>query len=174
MKIALISDTHDNCDNIREAVRIANREQCELLLHCGDIVSPFAVFHLGKFLGEVRAIFGNNDGEILGLERSFVKIGGEISPPPLQLRLAGRSVLMLHDPLFLKELSQSQNYDFIFYGHLHHEDHRIVGKTLIMSPGDGSGWMKPPAFYTLELESGNYQRFPLAGAARGSKSNQEE
>ena len=43
MKIGLISDTHDNIQNIRRAVRKFNDKRVDLVIHAGDIVSPNAV-----------------------------------------------------------------------------------------------------------------------------------
>ncbi len=163
MKIAVVADTHDNCKNIAEIVKVANEQQCDLLLHCGDIVSPFAVNYLEEFQGEVRAIFGNNDGELFGLERSFSRIGGQINQPPYRFQIGSSSLLMLHDPCFLDELILSQNYDFIFYGHLHNEEARLVNRTLVINPGDGSGWLKKATFYIVEVESKNFIRYSLDG-----------
>ena len=36
-----MSDTHDHMDNISKAVKIFNERNIDVLIHCGDYVSPF-------------------------------------------------------------------------------------------------------------------------------------
>ena len=43
MKIGLISDTHDNIQNIRKAISLFNDKNVSFVIHAGDIVSPEAV-----------------------------------------------------------------------------------------------------------------------------------
>jgi uncharacterized protein len=48
MKTGLISDTHDNIQNIQNAVSLFNDKCVSFVIHAGDIVSPRAV---GAFTG---------------------------------------------------------------------------------------------------------------------------
>jgi uncharacterized protein len=48
MKTGLISDTHDNIQNIQNAVSLFNDKRVSFVIHAGDIVSPRAV---GAFTG---------------------------------------------------------------------------------------------------------------------------
>ena len=41
MKIGVISDTHDHLENISKAVTVFNNKNVDVLIHCGDYVSPF-------------------------------------------------------------------------------------------------------------------------------------
>jgi uncharacterized protein len=63
MKIGLISDTHDNIQNIQNAISLFNDKHVSFVIHGGDIVSPEAV---EAFTGvKLIAVLGNND---LGIE----------------------------------------------------------------------------------------------------------
>ena len=78
MKIGIISDTHDNIDNILKSVREFNNRQVDLVLHAGDFVSPIAV---ESFAGiKLVGILGNNDTDIRGLTSAFDKIHDPTSP----------------------------------------------------------------------------------------------
>ncbi len=59
MKIGLISDTHDNIQNIQKAIISFNEKLVRVVIHAGDIVSPEAVeaFDGMKLIG----VLGNND-----------------------------------------------------------------------------------------------------------------
>jgi uncharacterized protein len=43
MKIGLISDTHNNIQNIRKAVRKFTDKHVDVVIHAGDFVNPIAV-----------------------------------------------------------------------------------------------------------------------------------
>jgi putative phosphoesterase len=76
MKIGIISDTHDNIENILKAVKEFNNRNVEIVLHAGDFVSPIAV---ESFAGiKLIGILGNNDTDIPGLTSAFNKIQGEL------------------------------------------------------------------------------------------------
>jgi putative phosphoesterase len=71
MKIGLISDTHDNIENIRKAIREFNEKNVDLVLHAGDFSSPIAV---ESFAGvKLVGVLGNNDKDIPGLTLAFKK-----------------------------------------------------------------------------------------------------
>ena len=63
MKIGLISDTHDNIQNIQKAIISFNDKQVRVVIHAGDIVSPEAVeaFDGMRLIG----VIGNNDLQTL-------------------------------------------------------------------------------------------------------------
>jgi uncharacterized protein len=154
MKIAVISDTHDHLGRIERALLLAAAAGCRALVHLGDIVSPFAALRLQAFTGPVHAVFGNNDGERAGLRRAFATFAGAIAEPPHTLDLAGRRLLLLHDPLGLDEAVRAGRHDYVLYGHLHQVDLRRAGAVTVLNPGDGSGWLAPATFFVVDLESG--------------------
>ena len=71
MKIAITSDSHDNWTNLEKAVKAANFSKCEQLLFAGDLISPPGVAILEKFEGHVKFIWGNNEGERMGITRKM-------------------------------------------------------------------------------------------------------
>ena len=69
MKIGIISDSHDHRDNIIKAVKYFNDENVGMVIHAGDIVSPFTEKEFKKLESKMKAVFGNNDGEKFGLKK---------------------------------------------------------------------------------------------------------
>jgi len=77
MKIGIFSDSHDKMDNIRRVVDIFLEQKVDKVVHCGDIVAPFMVRAMSELEGkdiEIIGIYGNNDGERLGLYKMLGKI----------------------------------------------------------------------------------------------------
>jgi putative phosphoesterase len=125
MKIGIISDTHDQIGGITRAVASFNRARAGLVIHCGDLVSPFTLPLFGKLKCPMKALLGNNTGDLLrhmdvarrpGLQHI------ELSPAPfLSLEVEGRKIGVYHgdSPEITEALILSKRYDCVISGHNH-------------------------------------------------------
>jgi len=125
---------------IRKAVAFFKDAGCDLVLHAGDMVAPFAARELAALGIPVRAVFGNCDGEKQGLEMAFEKFG-EIKDAPLLFSQGGRRILLVHYHFSVATYASSGKYEVIIYGHTHTPDIRKEGKTLLLNPGEAGGWL---------------------------------
>ncbi|MCJ7788548.1 MAG: metallophosphoesterase, partial [Methyloceanibacter sp.] len=130
----LISDTHDNLPLIRRALAIFGREGLEVVLHTGDIIAPFAAGEILKFRGKVYAVYGNNDGEKVGLKNT----GLDVVPSPRRLAFGGRSIVMVHAREEAE--GESQGADIVVFGHSHRPSVE-PGPPLRINPGECGGWL---------------------------------
>jgi len=137
MLIGIMSDSHDNLNAIASAVQYFNRRKVQTVLHAGDLVAPFTYRELKKLQMPLQITFGNNDGERLGLKKIF---GEKIHLPPYKMKIAGKKVLLLHEPDNLVAIADSGHFDVIVYGHTHEIDVRKNG-VLIINPGECGGWV---------------------------------
>ena len=137
MKVALMSDSHDNMDVLHKAVKYCNDQKVDFVLHAGDLVAPFVNRALKNLHAPLTIVLGNNDGETHGLRQMFK---GKIFDPPHSLTVGGRRVLMLHAPMLMDVLKESEQYDLVLYGHTH-EIKISKGKNLIVNPGELCGWL---------------------------------
>ena len=159
MKIGILADTHDNLPAIAKAVGILNDMEVGHVLHAGDLVSPFVSIPLKTLNMGFTAVFGNNDGERIGLSNVFK---GKIHRPPFALELGGKKILLMHEPDNLDALAASGCFDAIVYGHTHETDIR-KGKTLVINPGEACGWLKGTRTIAIwDLADGDVQIMPLA------------
>ena len=139
MRIGIISDTHDNVPRIKEAVAIFNEREVDLVIHAGDYIAPFAIDPLADLRCEYIGVFGNNDGEKLGLGK---RSQGRINIPPHFVEFGGKKILVMHDQgELLPALIKSQSYDIIIYGHTHEPVIEKHGRTLVINPGECGGWL---------------------------------
>lgn len=140
MKIGLISDTHDNIENILKAVTEFNERNVDVVLHAGDFVSPIAV---ESFAGvKLIGILGNNDIDVPGLTSAFNKIQGELKGEILETIYDGMKFAVYHGTNFAKKelLVKSGKYDVLVYGHTHRKVSSNIGKTIVVNPGTANGW----------------------------------
>ena len=123
MRVAIVSDSHNNTTNLEKAVARANGEGCEQFFHLGDFTTGKTADTLAGFQGGIQCVFGNCDTDFRGLKRSLTRAGGEIDPPPFSFTLPPWKILLLHEPIGLEHQAKTQTYDYIFYGHLHRRVH---------------------------------------------------
>ena len=137
MKVALMSDSHDNMDALKRAVHYCNQKKVGAVLHAGDLVAPFVFRVLKDLQAPLIIVFGNNDGEKNGLSQVFKN---KIFEPPHEINVDGRHILMLHDPAMLKTIAGTDRYDLILVGHTHAISVQKE-KNLIVNPGELCGWL---------------------------------
>ena len=140
MKIGLISDTHDNIENILKAVSEFNSRRVDIVLHAGDFVSPIAV---ESFAGiKLVGILGNNDTDIPGLTSAFNKINGELKGEIFEAVYDGIKLVIYHGTSSSKKefLINSGKYDMVIYGHTHRKASHKIGRTIVVNPGTAKGW----------------------------------
>lgn len=169
MRIGVLADSHDHLDRLRRAVARCRQEKVEALLHAGDFVAPFAVALLAGAACPVHAVFGNNDGERLGIRDAFGE-WGEVRPGPVELELGDRRVLLMHEPYALASHEESGRYDLVVYGHTHEVDWRpqagasgdAAHRRRVINPGEVCGWVTGKASFALfDLAAGEAELVEL-------------
>ncbi|MEX2680033.1 MAG: metallophosphoesterase [Candidatus Sigynarchaeota archaeon] len=145
MKIGIMSDTHDNLENVEKIVSIFKKAGLGAVIHCGDYCSPFVARKLAAIEGiPFYAVRGNNDGDISFLNTTFAKLG-PIKEPYIEFDIEGRKVLLLHGHAMpescITDIAKGGRYDIIVYGHYHHVRNEMVGKTLVLNPGEACGYL---------------------------------
>lgn len=140
MKIGLISDTHDNIQNIQKAIISFNEKLVRVVIHAGDIVSPEAVeaFDGMKLIG----VLGNNDLQVNELTDAFDNIGGQLKGEFCEIEQDNLIFAGYHGTNSKRKesLIQCGKYDVVVCGHTHRIQNKKVGKTLILNPGTENGW----------------------------------
>lgn len=137
MKIGVISDTHDQYDNILKAIKILNKEKVALTIHCGDWVSPFTQFFYKNLKCPIKGIFGNNDGDrfyhLIYAKKSKIELVGET----MDLSIGERKIYVYHgiDNKITQSLINSGKFDVVLHGHTHNLVNKLMRKTLSLNPG---------------------------------------
>lgn len=138
--IGILSDSHDNLNALRRAIDIFQQAGCRLVIHAGDFVAPFAARELASLHCPLKAVFGNCDGEKIGLQEA-IKPFGEIRPAPFIWAEDNLRFLLTHLHHEVESLAHSGRYDVIIFGHTHRPEIRRLGSTLLINPGETGGWL---------------------------------
>jgi putative phosphoesterase len=139
MRIGIMADSHDNVPMIRRACELFNRHNVEMVFHAGDYIAPFSLNPLNQILKcDYRGVFGNNDGERLGLQRAA---DGRLHPSPAEFAVGEWQVLVAHEMPILEAVTAGNRYRLVAYGHTHRPEVKRKGHTLVVNPGECGGWL---------------------------------
>src|SRR3989338_11498263 len=129
MRIAIISDSHDNLPNIEKFIAWANKNKIEIMIHCGDLAAPSIIKEeFGpKFKGEFHFIHGNVADRELNQ-----KVAGDFKHVTChgdqgELEVDAKKIAFNHYPRQAEELAKSGKYDLVFYGHDHKPWEKKIG-----------------------------------------------
>lgn len=161
MKIAILSDIHDQVSNLKTALNYLEDSKILLLIFCGDLCSPFILKLMGeRFSGEIQTVFGNNDGDQFRMSQvssayENIHLHGEF----LQLNLNGFKIAANHFPEIALSLQASAQYDLICYGHDHRAHFETSGGKSLLNPGTlmgydpGADTFIPASFAVFDTDS---------------------
>lgn len=160
MLIAILSDSHDHIPNLHRAVLAANREGAEMLIHCGDLISPFMLPRLHAFNGPVHLIYGNNAGDQHIISSRCETMFANISHHGLQgeVEIAGMRICFIHYPDTARALALTGDYDIVCCGHNHVAAEERFGRCLLINPGDLLGKDEKPGFMLLNTADKSVKR----------------
>jgi len=157
MKIAVISDIHDNIWNLQKALAMPELQATEAMLCCGDLCSPFVINLLGHaYSRPVHIVFGNNDGDVAAIIENAKKYSNIHIHGEYFRSLLGESTLaMNHYPNKARAIAENGGFDIVCYGHNHTVViDEMVSNTLLINPGaimgyHGGGLRDIPATYLI-------------------------
>jgi len=166
MRIAVISDIHDNVWKLEAALGKIREQKPEALICCGDLCSPFIVGLLKNgFPGPVHIVFGNNDADLFRITQQaipermmfhgefaeFVVENGQLlTRRELMERekadrffdpaIVDKRIAVNHFNYLARPIAASGKYDVVFYGHNHQHRHERMGQIDIINPGAIMGY----------------------------------
>jgi hypothetical protein len=135
MKIAVLSDIHDNVWKLAAALQAAR--EADALICCGDLCSPFVVRQLGhEFPGPIHVVFGNNDGDLFRIANNarrydHIHLHGEL----FRGEFDGKRVAANHYDQIARAIAASSEFDVVCYGHNHIYEVSRIGRALAINPG---------------------------------------
>ena len=136
MKIAILSDIHDQLTQLKKALKIM--KGADALLCCGDLCSPFIITALGEGFSErIHIVFGNNDGDLFRITQnsqafSNVQLHGELA----ELELDGVRFGMQHFDNIARLLADSGKFDVMCFGHNHQFEISRSKSCQLINPGE--------------------------------------
>lgn len=134
MRIAILSDIHDNLWNLTVVMDAVAGS--DALVCCGDLCSPFVLDELARFEQEIHVVFGNNDADLFRITAKAARyprfhIHGEF----FEAMLGGKRFAANHFDYIARPLAKSGNFDVVCFGHNHEFEISRTAACLLINPG---------------------------------------
>jgi putative phosphoesterase len=159
MIIGVLSDTHDNLNNLIYVLNTYREREIETLIHCGDLISLEMVSYFEGF----RVIYttGNMDITTGAIKKRFTRMRednfvgtvyrGEIDGVPM-------AATHSHIDGKVMDLVQQKRYKWIFHGHTHKKRDETLQGARIVNPGALGGLGREPrSFCVVDLRAGEVE-----------------
>ena len=156
MQIGILSDTHNNCENLQAALQIIRQKSIDTIVHCGDLTR----LEIVPLLVDFRVIYLAGNGDILWneirqalLDMNPLSFGGLV----FKGELDGVKIAATHGHIegLVDKLVRSGEYGYVFCGHSHRHKDEQVGRTRLINPGALGGLKpEPRSICLLDLKSG--------------------
>lgn len=171
MKIAILSDTHDNTPAIVWTIEYLNKNKITIALHAGDMINPGILYRFrDHYDGHLHFVFGNNDGEQALAERR-ANMAENITCHLHEMRESfnNTSFFMNHYSSISETVAKSGDVDVSIGGHDHEFRVSKYKKTLFINPGNmvtKDKWLpqepdKESSFVVLDTETLTADRIML-------------
>lgn len=141
MRVAILSDIHDDVANLRAALK--KLSGVDVVICLGDLCSPFIVKEFGSaFSKPIHIVWGNNDGDryrISEAARHFpqIRIHGEYA----DLDIGGKKFSVNHFDDIGEAIAAAGKHDVVCYGHSHLFKAEKSGRTMVVNPGEIFGFL---------------------------------
>ncbi len=168
MRIAILSDIHDNLWNLAGALNAI--QDADALICCGDLCSPFIIDELAKFEKAIHIVFGNNDADLYRItlkaaKRPNCNLHGEL----FQTSFDNTRFAVNHFDYLARPLAKSGDYDVVCFGHNHEFEISRERSCLLINPGAIMGakfssgkWEEvAPTFVVYDTGSSTAEAFEL-------------
>ncbi len=139
MKIAIISDIHENFHNLLLALKKIKELEAEKIICLGDLMNNGIAKVLSASEIPVFTIWGNNDGDKVAITKtsltknSNMKVSFETFD---FMEIDNRKIFLTHYPVLAKPMAKSGDFDAVFYGHDHKQNIDKVGDCIVVNPGE--------------------------------------
>jgi uncharacterized protein len=139
MKIAVISDIHDNINNLILVLKEIEINNAEYLICLGDLVNNGIARTLASLKIPAFTIWGNNDGSKVGITKTSLAKGSNLTVGFAtfdMIELDGRKLFLTHYPMLAKPMAKSNDFDAVFFGHNHIKNIEKINNCLVVNPGE--------------------------------------
>ena len=176
MKIAILSDIHDNIWSLQAALEAV--QDTELLICCGDLCSPFIIPILGEgFAHPIYLTLGNNDGDLFRITKNASRFAHfQIQGEYFEAEFGGKKFAVNHYDNIGLQIAKEGSFDVVCFGHNHRQQVERFGKTLAINPGALMGYSPldkrklPPTFVKYDTLNDSVEIYQITWQPGGQVS----
>ncbi|MCK4539754.1 metallophosphoesterase [Candidatus Parcubacteria bacterium] len=151
MKIAIISDIHDNIPNLKKCLFYCAENDIEKIFCCGDVTNSDTLkFLANNFQKEIYLVRGNMELFEDKEPKKYKNIiyFGRVA----RFELEGKKIGLCHEPFLLDYVLKKGECDMVFYGHTHKPWIEKKSGYSFVNPGTLSGVFQKATFAVWDLK----------------------
>lgn len=152
MKLAIISDIHDNLVNLEKCLTWCWENKIKNIICCGDVTNSQTLKFLSEnFSGDIYLVKGNieiyNEDEIKQYKN--IKYFGKTG----RFELSKKNIGFCHELYLVEEVLEKNKCDIVFYGHTHKPWEGEARGTKVVNPGTLGGMFAKATFAVWDTAS---------------------
>ena len=151
MKVAIISDIHDNIPNLKKCLYYCMENNIEKIFCCGDVTNSETLkFLANNFQKEIYLVRGNMEifEEFEPEKYKNIIYSGRIA----NFKLKRKKIGLCHEPFLLEYVLKKGECDIIFYGHTHKPWIEKKNNYLFVNPGTLGAVFQKATFAVWDLK----------------------
>jgi len=157
MKIAVLSDIHDNIWNLKKVLKRVKKEKYQAIIFCGDFCAPFSAVMLAESELPVYAVLGNSYDVFNTLRTTGDFKNFNLFSEMGEVELDKKRIALCHYPKLARGLAFTGEYDAVFYGHDHEALSELADKVLLANPGEVMARYGKCTFGIYDTKSGIFE-----------------
>ncbi len=145
MKIAVISDIHDNHVNLSKCLLWCKKNKIDEMICCGDVANDETIEKMSRsFAYTIHLVRGNmcyfDEGKLKNFKNIiyYNKIG--------RIKIDGIWIGFCHEPFLFDKVIEKGGCDIIFYGHTHKPWEENKKGVRFVNPGTLAGMFQKGTF----------------------------
>jgi len=139
MKVAIISDLHENFHNLILALQKMDEEKVQHILCLGDMMNTGLATVLAMQEIPCFMIWGNNDGEKVDIVKTSFRENSKLTVSSNTydfLQVENKRIFISHYDNLAIPMAKSGEYDAVFYGHNHLKKVEEIDGVHVVNPGE--------------------------------------
>jgi putative phosphoesterase len=156
MRVVIISDIHDNLENLRKCLNYCKKNKIEAIFCCGDVTTKETLSFLGdNFIKKIHLVHGNCTlySESDAKKYSNIIDYGRIA----RFKIDNYNIGLCHEPWLKEKVLELGDCDYIFYGHTHRPWEDDFGEYKFINPGAIGGGNPPFTFAVWDSKANDFQ-----------------
>jgi len=163
VKIAIISDVHNNTTNLGKILEYCKKNKIGTIICPGDLSNMETLDFLSdNFSGIIHYTPGNADQDQMRIDKlpdkyKNVSVHKEFGTLVVKNKNSSKHVAFVHFPDIAKKLCAPGKYDYVFYGHTHKPWMETINNCIMLNPGTAAGIFYPPTFAVWDTEKNSFE-----------------
>jgi putative phosphoesterase len=157
MKVLVISDIHENFDNLAVIFQEVSDKDIDFVICLGDLINNGIAKMIVSHGYKTHLIWWNNDGEVVNVTKSFLSTWNTVAATVFDdIELWGRKIFLTHYSNIAKSMAKSGDYDAVFYWHNHKLHQETINNCYVLNPGEvwaHKTWIASYAIYDTDANA---------------------